>query len=106
MVYMLSTWVEINFTFNQLFFSLPLRGITMEIKTAKNAPYPIDVLKDKIYYWCTCGLSANQPFCDASHKRTDMTPLEFIATENKTVYFCGCKQSTNAPLCNGTHSSL
>jgi len=101
-----STWVGINFTFNQLFVSLPLRGITMEMKTAKNAPYPIDVFKDKIYYWCTCGLSANQPFCDASHKRTDMTPLEFIATENKTVYFCGCKQSTNAPLCNGTHSSL
>ena len=103
---MLSTWVGINFTFNQLFVSLPLRGITMEMKTAKNAPYPIDVFKDKIYYWCTCGLSTNQPFCDASHKRTDTTPLEFIATESKTVYFCGCKQSTNAPLCNGTHSSL
>ena len=78
----------------------------MEMKTAKNAPYPTDVIKDKIYYWCTCGLSATQPFCDASHKRTDMTPLEFIATESKTVYFCGCKQSTNSPLCNGTHSSL
>ena len=103
---MLSTWVGINFTFNQLFVFLPLWGITMEMKTAKNAPYPIDVFKDKIYYWCTCGLSTNQPFCDASHKRTDMTPLEFIATESKTVYFCGCKQSTNAPLCNGTHSSL
>jgi CDGSH-type Zn-finger protein len=81
-------------------------GIAMEIKTAKNEPYPVEVIKDQTYYWCSCGLSENQPFCDASHQRTEMTPLEFIATENMTVYFCGCKQSANAPLCDGTHSCL
>jgi len=81
-------------------------GIAMEIKTAKNEPYPVEVIKDQTYYWCTCGLSESQPFCDSSHQRTEMMPLEFIATETKTVYFCGCKQSANAPLCDGTHSCL
>jgi CDGSH-type Zn-finger protein len=51
-------------------------------------------------------LSENQPFCDGSHQRTEMMPLEFIATETTTVYFCGCKQSVNAPLCDGTHATL
>jgi CDGSH-type Zn-finger protein len=78
----------------------------MKMKTAKNAPYPVEVIKGQSYFWCTCGLSESQPFCDASHQRTDMTPLEFVATESKTVYFCGCKQSANAPLCDGTHSTL
>ena len=78
----------------------------MEIKTAKNEPYSVEVIKDQTYYWCTCGLSKSQPFCDGSHQRTDMSPLEFIATENMTGYFCGCKQSANAPLCDGTHSCL
>ncbi|OWS69937.1 CDGSH iron-sulfur domain-containing protein [Polynucleobacter campilacus] len=78
----------------------------MEIKTAKNEPYPVKVIKGQTYYWCTCGLSKSQPFCDASHQRADMMPLEFIATETMTVYFCGCKQSANAPLCDGTHFSL
>jgi len=78
----------------------------MKMKTAKNAPYPVEVIKDQTYYWCTCGLSENQPFCDGSHQRTEMMPLEFVATENMTVYFCGCKQSANAPLCDGTHFSL
>lgn len=78
----------------------------MKMKIAKNAPYPIEVIKGQSYYWCSCGLSENQPFCDGSHQRTDMTPTEFVATESKTVYFCGCKQSASAPLCDGTHSDL
>jgi CDGSH-type Zn-finger protein len=81
-------------------------GIAMEIKTAKNEPYPVEVIKDHTYYWCTCGLSESQPFCDSSHQRTEMMPLEFIASETMTVYFCGCKQSANAPQCDGTHSCL
>jgi len=81
-------------------------GVKMKIKTAKNSPYPIEVVNGQTYYWCSCGLSENQPFCDRSHQSTEMTPLEFVATENKTIYFCGCKQSANAPLCDGTHTTL
>ena len=47
----------------------------MEMKTAKNAPYPVEVIKDQTYYWCSCGLSENQPFCDGSHQRTDLFPM-------------------------------
>ena len=78
----------------------------MKMKTAKNFPYAIEVVKGQTYYWCSCGLSVNQPFCDGSHQRTDLFPQEYIALESKTVYFCGCKQSANGPLCDGTHSSL
>ena len=81
-------------------------GVKMKIKTAKNSPYPIEVVKAQTYYWCSCGLSENQPFCDRSHQSTELTPLEFVASESKTVYFCGCKQSANAPLCDGTHTTL
>ena len=78
----------------------------MKIKTAKNSPYPIEVVKGQTYYWCSCGLSENQPFCDGSHQSTELTPLEFVAAESKTIYFCGCKQSANAPRCDGTHTTL
>ena len=78
----------------------------MEIKTAKNTPYPVEVVKGQTYYWCSCGLSNRQPFCDSSHQRTDLSPLEFIASESITVYFCGCKQSANSPLCDGAHKTL
>ena len=59
---------------------------------AQKGPYPIEVEAGKSYYWCACGLSANQPFCDGSHKATDLTPVKFEATESKTVYLCGCNQ--------------
>ena len=58
----------------------------MKIKTAKNSPYPIEVVKDQTYYWCSCGLSENQPFCDRSHQSTELTPLEFVASESKTMF--------------------
>ena len=95
----------IRITFNRQLLESAL-GVMMKMKTAKNSPYPIEVVKGKTYYWCSCGLSENQPFCDSSHQSTEMTPLEFVATKNKTIYFCGCKQSANSPLCDGTHTTL
>jgi len=73
---------------------------------AQKAPYPVDVEAGKSYFWCSCGKSAKQPFCDGSHKGTDFNPLKFEATETKTVYFCGCKKTANSPLCDGAHKSL
>jgi CDGSH-type Zn-finger protein len=73
---------------------------------AQKGPYPVQVEAGKSYFWCSCGLSANQPFCDGSHKTTDMTPVKFEATESKTVYLCGCKHTANPVLCDGSHSRL
>ena len=73
---------------------------------AQKAPYPVEVEAGKTYFWCACGKSAKQPFCDGSHKVTSITPIKYTAEETKTVYFCGCKQSSKSPLCDGTHKSL
>lgn len=69
-----------------------------------NAPFPVEVESGKSYFWCSCGQSKSQPFCDGSHKGTDFTPVKFDATESKKVYFCGCKQTKASPLCDGSHN--
>ncbi|MEZ5301149.1 MAG: CDGSH iron-sulfur domain-containing protein [Verrucomicrobiales bacterium] len=58
------------------------------------------------YWWCACGLSANQPFCDGSHGGTKFTPQKVTLEEEKTVALCACKRTANAPFCDGAHSSL
>ncbi len=73
---------------------------------AQKAPYPVDVEAGKSYAWCACGLSSKQPFCDGSHKPTDMTPIRYTATKSGKVYFCGCKHAVNRPLCDGTHGKI
>ena len=73
---------------------------------AQKEPYAAEVEAGRQYWWCACGRSKNQPYCDGSHSVTDIVPVAYEATESKTVYFCGCKQSGNKPLCDGTHSSL
>lgn len=73
---------------------------------AQKSPYAVQVEAGKSYHWCACGHSANQPFCDGSHKGTGMTPVKFEATDTKTVYLCGCKHTGNRPFCDGSHSKL
>ena len=73
---------------------------------AATNPFAVDVEKGKDYYWCACGLSKKQPFCDGSHKPTTFTPTRFTAAESATMYFCGCKQSKNGALCDGSHKKL
>ena len=58
------------------------------------------------YWWCACGRSKTQPFCDGSHKGTGLGPKRVQITEAKTVAWCACKHSKNAPFCDGTHSTL
>lgn len=72
----------------------------------QKSPYAMDVEAGKSYWWCACGQSKNQPFCDGSHKGSAFTPVEYKAQQSGTVYFCGCKHSRKTPLCDGTHKNL
>lgn len=67
-------------------------------------PIAIDVEAGKEYWWCACGKSQTQPFCDGSHKGSEFSPLQYTATETGTVWFCVCKRTGNQPLCDGSHS--
>lgn len=73
---------------------------------AQKQPFAVEVEAGKTYFWCACGRSARQPFCDGSHKQTTFTPVKYEATESRKVFFCGCKQSSKAPMCDGTHNRL
>ncbi len=77
-----------------------------EAIVAQKSPYPVAVEAGKSYYWCSCGKSASQPFCDGSHKGSEFAPMMYKADASKTVYFCGCKATANAPLCDGRHAKL
>ena len=73
---------------------------------AQKAPYGVEVEAGKRYFWCACGRSQGQPFCDGSHKGTGLAPLMYTADKTGQVWFCGCKATANSPLCDGTHNRL
>lgn len=73
---------------------------------AEARPQGVELKKGEEYYYCTCGRSANQPFCDGSHKGTSFTPKAFVAEEDGEAYLCQCKQTGNAPFCDGSHKKV
>jgi len=79
---------------------------------AQKAPYGVKVEKGKTYYWCTCGKSKNQPFCDGSHveyskeQGVNFAPQPWTADEDGEKYFCGCKKTNAPPFCDGSHTKL
>jgi len=73
-------------------------------KKAGDSAIVVEVEKNKSYFWCSCGLSSKQPFCDGSHKNTEFSPVKFIADETKKMFFCTCKQTNNQPFCDGSHN--
>ena len=77
-----------------------------EAVVAQKAPYQVTVEAGKSYFWCTCGRSAKQPFCDGSHKPTSFQPKQFVADKSGPVFLCGCKSTDNQPFCDGTHNNL
>lgn len=78
----------------------------MQPTIAQKAPYPVEVEAGKTYFWCSCGKSQSQPFCDGSHQGSEFTPVAYKAEQTETKYFCGCKMTANQPFCDGSHSKL
>jgi CDGSH-type Zn-finger protein len=68
-----------------------------------NTPIAIKVKDNKVYFWCSCGKSAQQPFCDGSHKNTKFSPVKLESLKNEELHFCGCKETNNPPFCDGSH---
>ena len=73
---------------------------------AQKAPYKVVVEAGRTYWWCACGRSAAQPFCDGSHKVTSLTPVKWVAERAGPMWFCGCKRTGATPTCDGSHKSL
>ena len=75
-------------------------------KIEHKEPIAIDVLPGRKYWWCECGLSKKQPFCDSAHKGTDYSPVLFESSTEQTIYFCCCKKTHDRPQCDGSHNKL
>ena len=73
---------------------------------AAKLPIVVEVEAGKTYFWCACGDSKKQPFCDGSHKGTEFEPVKFTAEETERSFLCACKQTNNPPFCDSTHGTL
>jgi CDGSH-type Zn-finger protein len=78
----------------------------MEPRIAQKSPIRVELEAGKTIYWCACGQSANQPYCDGSHKGSTFVSKPYTPAASGTAYLCACKHSKNAPLCDGSHKSL
>lgn len=72
---------------------------------AQKGPYALTLSPGR-YWWCACGRSKTQPFCDGSHKGTGFEPVKMELSESRQVYLCGCKHSCTKPMCDGSHKAL
>ena len=75
-------------------------------KIVSKSPVKINVKKDTRYVWCSCGLSAKDPYCDGSHKGTGFKPVIVKETVDRMIFLCSCKNTSNSPYCDGTHNNL
>ncbi len=73
---------------------------------AAKAPIKVMMEAGKDYWWCACGMSKNQPFCDGAHKGSGFVPMKYTAPKTGDAWLCACKHSKNQPLCDGTHKNL
>jgi CDGSH-type Zn-finger protein len=82
------------------------KGMSEDVLIAQKSPYKVELKKGEKYFWCACGKSAKQPFCDGSHKGGSFRPVIVTAEEDKTAWMCGCKHTAGQPFCDGSHSKL
>lgn len=75
-------------------------------EVAAKAPVAVEVEAGKNYFWCSCGKSSKQPFCDGSHKGSEFSPVKWTAEEDGKKFFCTCKQTDGQPFCDGSHKEL
>ncbi|MEQ1851190.1 MAG: CDGSH iron-sulfur domain-containing protein [Chthoniobacteraceae bacterium] len=73
---------------------------------AAKAPAKVTLEAGKDYWFCTCGKSAGQPFCDGSHKGSSFAPKKFTAEKSGDAWLCQCKHTAGAPYCDGSHKKL
>lgn len=73
---------------------------------AQKGPYQVELKEGKAYFWCRCGRSQKQPFCDGSHQGSGLEPMRFVAPGSGTFNICGCKATDDAPFCDGSHNLL
>ncbi len=76
-----------------------------EAVIAQKEPYEVE-LEPGVYWWCACGRSKSQPFCDGSHTGTGLSPVEIRVKKKETFWLCGCKATADAPHCDGAHNKL
>lgn len=80
--------------------------MTDKVVIADNKPAAVELTEGEEYYFCTCGRSSNQPFCDGSHAGTSFSPKPFVAEDTGEAYLCACKHTANAPFCDGSHRAF
>ncbi len=73
---------------------------------AQKAPYAVTLEAGKAYFWCACGRSKTQPFCDGAHQGLGLAPIAFKAEKSGPAWLCGCKAAAGKPFCDGTHTKL
>lgn len=73
---------------------------------AQKSPYAATAEPGREYWWCACGRSKSQPFCDGSHRGSGITPMPFTVAEAQEVWLCGCKGTGTKPFCDGSHNRL
>ena len=73
---------------------------------ASREPFLVTVEAGETYWWCACGRSRNQPFCDGSHAGTGIEPLEYTTERTRKLWLCGCKKTARPPMCDGAHKTL
>ena len=75
--------------------------------TPQKNPYKVIIEKGKTYFWCSCGLSQKQPFCDGAHKKEGkFKSIKYLAEKSKEVFFCGCKMTKHPLFCDESHAKL
>eukprot|EP00347_Sterkiella_histriomuscorum_P004412 403360560 len=99
------TAVTVNTNLNELGFA----QVTAKPVCAQKEPYKVDLVQGQTYYWCSCGKSKKQPFCDGSHKGSEFIPRAFVYDKpSGEAYLCGCKHNKreSGPFCDGSHKNL